>query len=97
MVCGGLVNRLAGKRKEGFRFVSVSGLYSVKNTTGSRAHTGLLSGILRMTLGVSLHTEDRRFDIRQVIHPLDSLMLIYFITGILKKQSFFSMAKLESP
>lgn len=90
MIRGSLVNRLAGKRKEGLRFVSVSGFYSIENTAGSSAHTGLLGSVLCMALSVSLHTKDRRFDIWQIIHPLNSLIPSYSITGVAKKQTISS-------
>ena len=70
MVCSSLVDRLASNRKEGFRFVSVSSLYSIEDAAGSRADTGLLSSVLCVALCVGFHTKDRSFDVRQVIHPL---------------------------
>ncbi len=71
MVCSSLVDRLASNRKEGFRFVSVSSLYSIEDAAGSRADTGFLSGILGMALCVRFYAQDRCFDIWQVVHPLD--------------------------
>ena len=68
---GSLVDRLASNRKEGFRFVSVSSLYSIEDAAGSRADTGFLSGILGMALCVRFYAQDRCFDIWQVVHPLD--------------------------
>lgn len=69
MVSCSLIDRLASNRKEGFRFISVSSLNSVKNTTGSSAYTGLLSSVLCMALSVRFYTKNRCFDIWQVIHP----------------------------
>ena len=74
MICSSLIDRLASKRKEGLRFVSVSSFYSIKNTTGSSANAGLFSGVLRMALRIRFYTQDRCFDIRQMIHPLDNLL-----------------------
>ena len=71
LVCSGLVDRLACNRKEGFRFISVSSLNSIEDTAGSSAYTGLLGSVLCMALSVGFHTQDRCFDIRQVVHPLN--------------------------
>ena len=70
-VCSSLVDRLACNRKEGFRFFSVSSLNSIEDTAGSSAYAGLLSSVLCMALSVRFYTQDRCFDIRQVIHPLN--------------------------
>lgn len=85
-----LIDRLACERKEGFRFISVSSLNGVEDAAGSRAHTGLLSGVLRMALCVGFHTKDRSFDVRQVIHPLVfRTILEYDSTRRGKKQPLF--------
>ena len=76
MVSSSLIDRLASNRKEGFRFISVSSLNSVENTTGSSAYTGLLSSVLCMALSVRFYTKNRCFDIRQVIHPLNKFVTL---------------------
>lgn len=71
MVGSCLVDRLASEVQEGFRFISVSSLNSIEDTAGSSAYTGLLGSVLCMALSVGFHTQDRCFDIRQVVHPLN--------------------------
>ena len=71
VVSSSLVDGLASSRKEGFRFISVSSLNGIEDAAGSRADTGLLSSILCVALCVGFHTQDRCFDIRQVVHPLN--------------------------
>lgn len=78
MVSSSLVDRLASNREEGFRFVSVSSLDSVENTTGSSAYTTLLSSVLCMALSVRFYTKNRSFDVRQVVHPLDKFVTLLF-------------------
>ncbi len=78
MVGSRLVDRLASEVQEGFRFISVSSLNRIEDATGSRADTGFLSSVLCMALCVGFHTQDRCFDVRQVIHPLDNFVTFAF-------------------
>lgn len=69
VVSSSLVDGLASSRKEGFRFVSVSSLDSVENTTGSSAYAGLLGSVLCMALSVRFYTKNRCFNIWQLVSP----------------------------
>ena len=93
VVSSSLVDGLASSRKEGFRFISVSSLDSVENTTGSSTYTRLLSSVLCMALSVRFYTKNRCFDIWQVIHPLNSLLLKYSSMKLWKKQPLIFIGK----
>ncbi len=67
-VCGSLVDGLASGCEEGLCFLGVARLNGIKDATGSRTHTGLLSGILGMALRIGFHAQNRRLDIRQNFH-----------------------------
>ena len=69
VVSSSLVDGLASSRKEGFRFVSVSSFNSVQNSAGSRSNLGLLSEVFRMALSVRFYTQNRCFDIWQLVSP----------------------------
>lgn len=89
MVCSSLIDSLASDSKEGFCFISVASLNSVQYLAGSSANTGLLSQILCMALCISLYTQNRRFNIWQLIHPLEISVPAYFSMKPQKMQLFF--------
>ena len=84
------VNGLASSCEEGFRFINVSSLNSVENTTGSSAYTGLLSSVLRTALSVRFYTKNRCFNIRQVVHPPQLIRYLAILARPFSKcNSFF--------
>ena len=58
VVRSSLVNRLAGCRQEGLRFISVSSRNRLEHFAGSQFNTGLLSYVLCMAFRVGFYTQD---------------------------------------
>jgi hypothetical protein len=71
LICSCLINRLASSLKTGLGLFDIACIDCFENVTGSRTDTGLLSRILGAALRIGFDTQDRSFDIWQVIHPLD--------------------------
>jgi hypothetical protein len=87
------VNGLASSCEEGFRFINVSSLNSVENTTGSSAYTGLLSSVLRTALSVRFYTKNRCFNIRQVVHPPQLIRYLAILARPFLKSNTFILPR----
>ena len=90
--CGILMIDVVGSRlidglvccdEEVLRLVRIAGSNGVVDTADGAANARLLRDVARMTLSIRLYTQDRSFDIRQFVHPLnEKCTRLFYHTGM---------------
>ena len=78
-----LIDGLVCCDEEVLRLVRIAGSNGVVDTADGAANARLFRNVACMALGVRLYTQDRSFDIRQIVHPLnEKCTRLFYHTGM---------------